>query len=139
MYGVRECFWFHCSCPAFPVSLVEGCLFLYIFSPPLSLIDYRWVGLFLSFAHFLIGLFLLLLSSKYSLCILSTSPMSDISLAKYLLPFSELSFHLVVSWKLFNLMKSNLLALSFVACPLAVIPKQPWCNPGLQRFTPVFF
>lgn len=109
----------------------------FIFSPPLSLIDYRWVGLFLSFAHFLIGLFLLLLSSKYSLCILSTSLLSDISLAKCFLSFSELSFHLVVSRKFFNLMKSNLLALSFVACPLAVISKQPWCNP--EKFTPVFF
>ena len=97
------------------------------------------MDLLLSFAHFLIGLFLLLLSSKYSLCILSTSPLSDISLAKYLLPFCELSFHLVVSRKFFNLMKSNLLASSFVACPLALISKQPWGNPGLQRFTPVFF
>lgn len=46
-----------------------------------------------SSAHFLIGLFVfMMLSCMSCLCILDINPLSVVSLAKYFLPFSRLSF-----------------------------------------------
>ena len=92
------------------------------------------------FAHFWIGLFLLL-SYRSSLYILDINPLPDIWFAN-IIPYSVRYFFIlfVVSFdaqKFLILLTSNLSLYSFVACAFGVILK-PLSNPKSWRFSPTF-
>jgi len=91
-------------------------LFMYLFAMHIySLVKY----LFTSFLHYLIGVFIFLLTFKSSLYILDTSPLLDLQFCKY---FLSLQFILTFSFNFsFSFYKSNA-----QAPPLEILIQLTW-------------